>query len=170
MEACVVYESVWGNTAAIARAIAEGIGPTARVLTTDEASPNLIGNADLIVAGAPVMAFGLPSDSVRASIAKSERDAPVPPDLAHPSMRTWLASLPQGHAPSASFDTRLRWSPRGAAGTIDDSLQRAGHTRLVKPEKFVVTGKYGPLRDGELDRARRWGAALAKALAKGSRG
>ena len=27
MKAIVVYESYWGNTAAVARAIAEGIGP-----------------------------------------------------------------------------------------------------------------------------------------------
>ena len=32
MKAIVVYESLWGNTAAIARAIAEGIGPEARAL------------------------------------------------------------------------------------------------------------------------------------------
>lgn len=30
MKALVVYESLWGNTATIARAIAEGIGPEAR--------------------------------------------------------------------------------------------------------------------------------------------
>ena len=34
MKAIVVYESMWGNTAAIARAIAEGIGPEARALST----------------------------------------------------------------------------------------------------------------------------------------
>jgi len=27
-----------------------------------------------------------------------------------------------------------------------------------------VTGAYGPLRDGELERARLWGAELAKAM------
>jgi len=27
LKAIIVYESLWGNTAAIARAIAEGIGP-----------------------------------------------------------------------------------------------------------------------------------------------
>jgi hypothetical protein len=27
-----------------------------------------------------------------------------------------------------------------------------------------VKGKYGPLREGELDRARLWGAELAKAM------
>ncbi len=34
--AIVVYESHWGNTAAIARAIAEGLGPETRALWTAE--------------------------------------------------------------------------------------------------------------------------------------
>jgi hypothetical protein len=29
------------------------------------------------------------------------------------------------------------------------------------PQKFVVTGRYGPLKDGEIERARQWGARLA---------
>ena len=33
MKAIVVYVSLWGNTAAVARAIAEGIGPEARALS-----------------------------------------------------------------------------------------------------------------------------------------
>ena len=43
MKAIVVYESHWGNTAAVARAIAEGIGPDAHVLSTDEATAAAIG-------------------------------------------------------------------------------------------------------------------------------
>ena len=38
MKAVVVYESHWGNTAAVARAVAEGIGPDAMALNTDEAT------------------------------------------------------------------------------------------------------------------------------------
>ena len=38
MKAVVVYESLWGNTAAVARAIAAGIGPDARALSTSEAT------------------------------------------------------------------------------------------------------------------------------------
>jgi len=38
MKAIVVYESHWGNTAAIARAVAEGIGPEARAMSTAEAT------------------------------------------------------------------------------------------------------------------------------------
>lgn len=35
----------------------------------------------------------------------------------------------------------------------------------AKAEGFIVTGSEGPLRDGELDRARNWGAALARQAA-----
>lgn len=163
MKAIVVYESLWGNTAAIARAIAEGIGPTARALTTDEASAEVLADADLIVAGAPVLAFSLPSDMIRNSIATGEKDAPSRPDLSHASMRTWLAALPPGHGGSAVFETRFRWSPGGATGAIGRGLKRAGYRPVAKAHKFLVTGKYGPLLEGELDRARRWGAELAVA-------
>ncbi len=37
MKAIVVYESHWGSTAAVARAIAEGMGPDVPALDTDEA-------------------------------------------------------------------------------------------------------------------------------------
>ena len=47
MKAIVVYESHWGNTAAIARAIAEGLGPEARALTTAEATGEAVAGADL---------------------------------------------------------------------------------------------------------------------------
>jgi flavodoxin len=49
MHAIVVYESHWGNTAAVARAIADGLGPEARALTTDEAVGPALEGVDLIV-------------------------------------------------------------------------------------------------------------------------
>ena len=63
MKAVVVYESLWGNTAAIARAIAEGIGPDAAALSTDEATGDALAGADLVVAGAPLLGFNLPTES-----------------------------------------------------------------------------------------------------------
>ena len=69
MRAIVVYESHWGNTAAIARAIADGLGPEARALTTDEATRAALEGVDLIVAGAPVMAFRLPTEGTLESLA-----------------------------------------------------------------------------------------------------
>ena len=80
MKAVVVYESLWGNTAAIAHAIAEGLGPNATALATDEATAAVLADADLVVAGAPLLGFNLPTDDMRASIGK---DAAAPkPDLA----------------------------------------------------------------------------------------
>ncbi len=160
MNAVVVYESLWGNTAAIGRAIAEGLGPDARAIPTGDATPQILTGADLVVAGAPVLGFRLPTEGFRANLAR-DRGAPEPPDLAHPSMRSWLAGLPAGRGRFAAFETRLWWSPGGATSAIEQGLNRAGYRPIAKSQRFVVTGKYGPLRDGELDRARRWGSELA---------
>jgi flavodoxin len=161
MKAVVVYESHWGNTAKIARAVADGIGPGARVLNTDEADAAALAGADLVVAGAPVMAFGLPRDGVSAQLEKDTK-APVPADVSHPLMRTWLDTMPAGKGWAAAFETRIWWTPRGATGTIESKLSRAGYRRLARGERFLVNGGYGPLREGEEDRARRWGAELAE--------
>jgi hypothetical protein len=167
MNGVVVYESHWGNTEAIARAIAAGLGPEARALTTDEASSEVVMSADVIVAGAPVIAFSLTTDRMRDSIASESSKAPAPPDLSHRSMRSWLGQLPQGHGWSAAFETRVWWSPRGATGDIERGLRRAGYRPLAKAGRFVVKGTYGPLREGELERARQWGAELANFVAAG---
>jgi hypothetical protein len=164
MHAIVVYESVWGNTAAVARAVAEGLGPETHAYPTDEVPQADLVAADLIVAGSPVFAFGLPTETIRRNILRDEADSPSPPDLSHPSLRTWLDTVPIGHGRSAAFETRIWWSPRGATGTIEKRLARLGYPRVAKGEKFVVRDKYGPLKEGELDRARAWGRELREAL------
>jgi hypothetical protein len=164
MKAVVVYESHWGNTEAIARAVAAGFGPEAEALTTDQASGAALIGVDLIVAGGPLIAFSLPSNEARDGIAAEAAKAPTPPDLSHPMLSAWLDSLPRGHGRSASFETRMRWSPGGATGAIDRCLEAAGYRPVGKGRRFVVKGKYGPLRDGEVELAREWGAELAEIM------
>jgi flavorubredoxin len=159
MKAVVVYESLWGNTAAIAKAIAEGIGPGARALSTAEATADVVADADLIVAGAPLLGFNLPTEEMRQSIAANPTNPK--PDLAHPSMRAWLDGLPKGLGHGAGFETRIWWSPGSAAKQIAVKLQSAGYSAGTS-EKFLVIGRYGPLKDGEIERARAWGAKLAQ--------
>ncbi len=163
MKAIVVYESPWGNTAAIARAIAEGLGQGAVALNTSEATEAAMLGADLIVAGAPVWGFRLADEAARANFRANPGKAPAP-DLSHPSLRTWLANLPKGTGRSAAFDTRLWWSLGGATGAITRGLQAAGYSPLGPARRFIVKGAYGPLRDGEVERARAWGAELARML------
>ena len=163
MKAIVVYESMWGNTAAVARAIAEGIGEGAEALTTTAATPERVTGADLIVAGAPLMAFSAPRKSTRDDLAKNPGKAPRPPDLSHPSIRDWLASVPSGTAGYAAFETRFKVSPGSATRVIAKGLEGAGYREIAKAERFIITGTYGPMKDGELDRARAWGQTLAAA-------
>jgi flavorubredoxin len=166
MKAIVVYESHWGNTAAIARAIAAGIGPEAQALSTAEATGSVVAGADLIVAGSPLLGFALPTEGMLKSIASSAANDPTPPDLSHPGMRMWLDALPRGHGRAAAFETRIWWSPGSAAKAILKRLAAHGYVALDPAQKFIVEDKYGPLRTGELERASAWGAALAQAMAK----
>jgi hypothetical protein len=172
MKAVVVYESLWGNTAAIARAIAEGLGAGACALSTAEATAEAVSGADLIVAGAPVHALSLPTDASRESTRSGELGPDkAPPDLSHPAMRTWLAGLAHGNGRAAAFDTRVQaWYGRGAAPLILRGLEHARYRRLTETRGFYVTGHpivptaSGVLRPGEVDRAREWGAQLARMM------
>lgn len=52
-----------------------------------------------------------------------------------------------------------------AAPAILKALEEAGYRGIAKPRGFVVAGTYGPMREGELTKARRWGAELARHFA-----
>ena len=164
MKALVVYESLWGNTAAVARAIAAGLGPEARALSTAEATPEALAGAELVVAGSPLFAFQLPTDAIRETIRKKSATFAAPPDLSHPPLRAWLAALPPGQGRAAAFETRLWWSPGGATGAILKGLANAGYAPLARGKRFRVVGMSGPLKAGEIERARAWGAELARQL------
>jgi hypothetical protein len=166
MNAVVVYESFWGNTAATAKAIAEGIGPEARVLTTDEAVDTVLATAGLIVVGAPLIAFSLARNEGREQLAHDAK-APRPADVSHRTMRDWLAALPRGDARFATFETGFKRSPGSAAGKIAKAMRASGYKELAKHERFVVSGSYGPMAEGELERAKGWGAALTVAMHAG---
>ncbi|MDZ4179162.1 MAG: flavodoxin, partial [Coriobacteriia bacterium] len=129
---------------------------------TAGATPELVAQADLIVAGAPLLGFALPTANMRKSIAEDRTHAANPPDMGHPSMREWMESVSlRAGARAAGFETRIWWSPGSSAKKIAKTLEAAGCSRAAEPEKFLVTDKYGPLKDGELERAKQWGAKLA---------
>lgn len=172
MDAVVVYESMWGNTEAIARAIAEGFGAGAVALTTDEATPQIIERADLVVAGAPVHAMNLPTHQTRASASEKPLGDPgLPADVSHPALRDWLENIPRGPRCAAAFETHIRGPlGRGAARAIAARFAAARYELLDEPQGFTVrlkTSSSEPaslLMPGEEDRARQWGKRLAVRL------
>ncbi|HEY3339423.1 MAG TPA: hypothetical protein VGK18_13045 [Propionicimonas sp.] len=160
MKAVVVYESLWGNTAAVAEAIADGLGDGAQALSTAQAVPEVVADADLVVAGGPVFAFHLSTDHARGSIRRHPEPGAPEADWSHPSMRSWMEALPAASGRCAAFDTRVLGPFGKGAPTVADELQAKGYQLVAPPEGFIVTGKFGPLRHGELERARRWGEQL----------
>jgi Flavodoxin domain len=166
MSALVVYESVYGNTRAIAEAIAEGLGTT-DVVAVHEA-PARSDGIDLIVVGGPTHMHGLAtvrSRQMGADAVKEDGASNVEPGATEePGLRAWLAALPDCDAlKAAAFDTRLDRSPwlTGVASRgIAKRLRQRGY-EIVDRESFLVEESEGPLAAGELDRAREWGRMLA---------
>src|SRR5680860_286991 len=111
MNALVVYESLWGNTAAIAHAIGEGIGEGTLVRHTGEIEPADAATAQLLVVGAPVHAFSLPSAATKKSVAE-RRLAPgdLEPDLSQPPLKTWLDGLSLIHISEPTRRTPISYA------------------------------------------------------------
>ena len=168
MQALIVHESMFGNTAKIAAAVALGLQ-----LTVDEVTlagvadwPEEPDHLDLLVVGAPTHAFGLSRRSTRADAAGRPGFHGRRPEL---GLREWIDEVSRHHwpVPFAAFDTRVRHPrvPGSAARAAVRRLRRFGFTPVVPPETFWVAGVSGPLLDGEVERARDWGARLGARVA-----
>jgi flavodoxin len=144
MRTLVVYDSLHGNTEAIAHAIGKAIPGDVQVLPVRQVTASQAAAVDLLVVGTPTHG-GRPTES----------------------LQPWLDSIGaparQG-AQAATFDTRFgaRWvkifgfpAPRMA-----DMLKKKGWTPVGTPEGFVVEGRQGPLKEGELERAANWAQGL----------
>lgn len=165
MRALIVYESMFGNTELIARAIADGLAPITRaeVVNVDDAPAGLDG-VDLLVVGGPTHVHGMSRPTTRQSAAEQAADGVRSQQR---GVREWLGSL--GPAPAgvraAVFDTRIhkaRWIVGSAAQGVAKLLSRRHYSLAAEPESFFVTTKEPiELLPGELRRARDWGNALA---------
>lgn len=172
MRAVIVVESMFGNTDEIARSVAAGLSETlesvrieVRIVPVAEASPAPPDGVDLLVVGGPTHAFGLTRERTRED---AVHQGAHPVGGGHVGVREWLAAAPRapGHPAFAAFDTRVdkRGVPGSAAKGIDKRLRHLGYERLDGPESFYVEGAEGPLRPGEVERARAWGSELAARL------
>lgn len=171
-QALVVYESMYGNTRAVAEAIGEGLaaGFQVDVVPVARATGQLLERADLLVVGGPTHAHGMSRATTRASAAdqahKPGSTLTLEQEAGGPGLREWFDALPATlHAKAAAFDTRIDMpalltgrASKGIAGQL-----RKHHMALVAdPESFLVT-KDNALAPGETARAQQWGRLLADA-------
>ncbi|XVV15307.1 flavodoxin [Actinoplanes sp. CA-131856] len=180
MRALVVYESLFGNTGAVARAVAAGLGEAFEVRLAEVREMPSTDGADLLVAGAPTHAFGLSRPGTRQDAARqgevrsgtrreAARQGEVRPGAADVGLREYLDVSPRLDGVAAVvFDTRVGtpFVPGSAAHKAHRRLRRLGCRMVRPPESFRVNGTTGPLADGELERARAWAAGVAADLSR----
>ena len=145
MKTLIVYDSQYGNTEKIARAIGDAI-PEARVLHASEANPSGLESVDLLIVGSP-----------------THGSRPTP------AIQDFIKRVPAlNGTPVAAFDTRLTTVLAKifgyAAGRIGKPLEKKGGTLVKPPEAFYVEGTKGPLREGELERAAGWAEEIAQSI------
>jgi flavodoxin len=157
MKAFLVYDTRFGNTEAIARAIGEALGSDTAVVRVTDADGVNLESVDLFIVGSPTQG--------------ARHTLPV---------QNYLDSIPEGvlnNVGVATFDTRYSTKSGGlgtriiarmakgfgfAAPRIADILKEKGGNLLAEPEGFIVNGTKGPLKDGELERTAKWAEKLAE--------
>jgi flavodoxin len=149
MNIVIISDSVFGNTSHIAEAVAETLKEHYHVQLSavDEADKFDLKTMDLLIVGCPTQRHGLTS-----------------------GIRAYLDKVPRGTLEGlmvAAFDTRYRmsvWISGSAAWSIGRHLQRSGASLILPPESFFVTGREGPLEEGERERAQQWAKVILERL------
>jgi flavodoxin len=150
MNTLIVYDSVWGNTEKIAKAIGDALSGQINLVRAADAKTDDLKSFDMVIVGSPTQG-GRPLKTVQGFL-----DA-IPGD--------GLSKVKV-----AAFDTRTQM--KGcllfvlggvlgfAAPRIASALKNKGGQMAVPPAGFLVTGKEGPLIQGELERAAEWAKGL----------
>lgn len=167
MKALVIYETSFGNTGRIAQAIAEGLSEhgTVELDNVTDAKPAVPDGIDLLVVGGPTHVFSMSRASTREEVGRRQGRS----DGADRGIRDWLSGLNEGDHPQtfAAFDTRMDVFPlTGSAAKVATRAARHLGFAVTEPNSFVVDSYEGPLRPGEIERARAWGAELARQAAR----
>lgn len=146
MKALIVYDSTYGNTEKIAKAIGAALTGEVKVLRAGEVNPAELNAFDLLVIGSPTYG-GRPMPSVAELLNKIPESAIKGKNI-------------------AAFDTRIPTKLAKifgyAADRIAKNLKEKGGNLVVPGEGFFVNGKEGPLKEGELERAASWANGLVK--------
>jgi hypothetical protein len=171
MRAVIVYESIYGNTHAVANSVAEGLGDEAcdvTVVPVSRATEELTGHCDLLVVGGPTHMHGLPRRFTRKLAAEAAGQPgsrlTLEPGALGPGLREWLHGLTAvDGVTAAAFDTRKDGPvlfTGQASRTIAQQLRRRGYRVLTPWHSFPVSKQNG-LDASQAERARTWGQALA---------
>jgi flavodoxin len=148
MKTLVVYDSLFGNTEIIARAIGAAIPGEVGVLRVGRVDAVDLETVDLLIIGSPTHG-AMPTEAVQGIVDR-------------------IGSPAREGARAATFDTRLTWGflerwGGFAAPKMADTLAGKGWALAGEPVGFFVKGlRKGPLKPGEAERATVWAKELVE--------
>lgn len=155
MNTLIIYDSFFGNTRKIAEAISQGFKEKdCKIKHVDDFKKEDLNNIKLLIVGSPTRAF-MPS----------------------PKIKKFISSLSKKNLNElfiGSFDTRADMNDVNnkiikkmanifgyAAEPINKKLVKKGASSIVRPEGFFVNDTEGPLKNGEIERAKNWAIKIA---------
>ncbi len=146
MKALVVYDSLYGNTEKVARALATGMTKQGVEITSVRANEGDSGTLvayDVIAIGGPTHGLGL-SKTMKAFMKQFEK-ADV--------KNKW----------GFAFDTKLKSRFAGSAGKkIEQQMEQHGMKIVMPHASAVVAGTEGPLKEGSEAQFEQIGMELAR--------
>ena len=155
MKVLIVYDSVFGNTEKVARAIGAALGANGQVdtLPVSQVTVDKMHGLHLLIVGSPTRSFR-PTPAVSQFLKALPNNHLAGIQVATVDTRIWLNTID-----SSVF--RFVVNKGGyAANTIATALKKKGGNLLTPPEGFLVTGEQGPLKEGELERAAEWAGQI----------
>lgn len=154
MKVVIIYDSKYSNTAKVANAMLSALNQSnvTRLVLAEDASGADLHEVDVLVVGSPTQG-GRPTqhiqrfmDNLHEGVLKNIRIA---------VFDTRFAIDEHGPGLELLMKTMGFAAPHMAAG-----LGAKGGILAIEPEGFIVQGKEGPLKKGELERARQWAKSI----------
>ncbi len=155
MKITIIYDSFFGNTEQVAKAIGQALQSRAEVKTirAGEARAEQLAGSDYVLVGSPTRKFSA-SEAIKGFLKNLPAQA-----LKGVKVAAFDTRIAVGDIKSPIF--RFIVSLGGyAAKPIADQLKRKGGDLLAAPEGFIVAKSEGPLKTGELERAATWARKL----------
>lgn len=156
MKTLIIYDSYFGNTKEIAYAIGEAFKKKVWIKKVGDFDNSDLEDCDILIVGSPTRGFR-PTQNIN----------------------DFLTNIPKGTLKGvkvAAFDTRMTEEELKsniilkilskfisyAAPAIERILVEKGGEISVPSEGFFVQGAKGPLKKGEIERAKGWGKKILK--------
>jgi flavodoxin len=155
MNILIIYDSMYGNTEQIAKAISESLGTQGNVTLAraGDVKPEQFTGLDLLIVGSPTQRFNatLPISNLLAGMPQKGLQG-----VKVAAFDTRLTPRQIGETPILAFFVRLFGQKAYAARHIADHLKKKGGELITPPQGYYVEGMEGPLVPGELERAAEW--------------